>query len=83
MESVNGEQIKTVVEERTDESGRRIHVTRKIRMRLVQEDLSPAVAERRVRDHISLNFYIHIVLEMDKVWSCSWQQAWSRSCFYH
>lgn len=48
MESLNGEQIKTVVEERTDENGRRIRVTRKIRMRLVQEALSPAVAERRV-----------------------------------
>lgn len=46
-ESVNGEQIKTVVEERTDEQGRRVRVTRKIRMRLVQETVSPAVAERR------------------------------------
>lgn len=47
-ESLNGEQIKTVVEERVDENGKKIRVTRKIRLRLVHEQVCPAVAERRV-----------------------------------
>ena len=72
MECVNGEQIKTVVEERTDEQGRRIRVTRKIRMRLVQEDLSPAVAERRVI-RIQYGPCSYSCLEMGQVWCCGWQ----------
>lgn len=43
-----GEQIKTIVEERVDDQGRRIRVTRKIKMKLIQEQVSQAVAERRV-----------------------------------
>ena len=39
--------IKTVVEERTDEQGRRIKVTRKIRMKLVTQAVEPEVALRR------------------------------------
>lgn len=38
---------KTVVEERVDEQGRRVRVTRKIRLRLVSERVSPEVAARR------------------------------------
>lgn len=40
-------QIKTITEERIDDQGRKVIVTRNIRMRLVQEKVSPAVAERR------------------------------------
>jgi hypothetical protein len=52
-ESLAGEQFKTVVEERVDENGKRIRVTRKIRLRLVHEQVCPAVAERRVLELVS------------------------------
>lgn len=42
----SSERIKEVVEERTDESGRLVRVTRKIRMRLVTEKVCPQVAAR-------------------------------------
>lgn len=38
---------KTIVEERVDENGRRVRVTRKIRLRLVSERVRPEVAARR------------------------------------
>lgn len=58
-ESINGEQIKTVVEERVDENGKKIRVTRKIRLRLVHEQVCPAVAERRVYQKICI---VHILI---------------------
>jgi len=39
--------IKTIVEERTDEQGRKVRVTRKIRLKLVTEAVEPDVALRR------------------------------------
>lgn len=55
-ESLPGDQVKTVVEERVDENGRRVRVTRKIRLRLVHEQVCPAVAERRVLEPKSIIF---------------------------
>lgn len=47
LEQLQPGELKTVVEERIDEQGRKIRATRKIRMRLVQENVSPGIAERR------------------------------------
>ena len=40
--------IKTVVEERIDEQGRAVRITRKIRMRRITESVPAVVAERRI-----------------------------------
>jgi hypothetical protein len=53
----NGERIKTVEEVRVDENGNQVKVTRKIRMRLVQEPVSATVAERRVLQYYILILY--------------------------
>lgn len=57
--------IKTVTEERIDESGRRVRITRKIRMRLVTEEVSPEVAARRVT---RLHYRILFAIELEEVW---------------
>lgn len=49
-DGANNALIKTVTEERLDDAGRRVRITRRIRMRLVTEEVSPEVAARRVRD---------------------------------